>query len=107
MVSVIQNGYNVCGDLPGSPGTTVSMATGLTTRQMETAPQGAVFVWCNGHLDYPQALARKVGRDDLEIVSPTVFESNYFLGRNLTGLVIDHAARLTDRQIDFLRSRLE
>ncbi len=62
-----------------------------------------MFVWCNGRLDYPKALAKKLERRDLEIVAPSVFESNYFHGRRISGLVVDHAARLTDRQIDGLR----
>lgn len=70
---------------------------------MQKAPYGAVFVWRDHHLDYPLALAKKLGRDDLEIVAPSMFESNYFYGRTFTGFVIDHAAELTDRQIDGLR----
>ncbi len=27
--------------------------TGRTTRQMEEASIGAVFIWCNEHLNYP------------------------------------------------------
>jgi hypothetical protein len=44
--------------------------TGRTTAQMRAAPQNAVFVWCNNHLHYPAALAKHLGRTDLEIVSP-------------------------------------
>ena len=43
--------------------------TGFTSRQMENAPDGAVFVWCNGHLDYPKRLAEHLGRKDLRIES--------------------------------------
>ena len=73
--------------------------TGETTRQMEDAPKGAVFVWCNGQTDYPRLLARKIGREDLQIQSPTWFEDRW-RGLELTGVVVDHAARLTDRQWD-------
>lgn len=72
---------------------------GATTRQMEAAPKGAVFIWCNGKTDYAVLLARKLGREDLQIVSPTWLEERW-LGVELTGVVVDHAARLTDRQWD-------
>jgi len=73
--------------------------TGETTRQMEAAPKGSVFVWCNGQTDYPIRLARKIGREDLQIKAPTWLEERW-IGLELTGVVVDHAARLTDRQWD-------
>ncbi len=42
--------------------------TGTTTRQMQEAPQGSVFVWCGRYLSYPKDLARNLGREDLNIV---------------------------------------
>ena len=72
--------------------------TGETTRQMEAAPQGAVFVWCNRHLDYPGALAKKLGRSDLEIVGPSWLDGNAWRARRLSGLIVDHAADLIDSQ---------
>ena len=72
---------------------------GTTTKQMQDAPNGAVFVWCNGHTDYAINLARKIGRDDLRIESPTWLEERW-RGLELTGVVVDHSARLTDRQWD-------
>ena len=44
--------------------------TGRTTEQMRTAPANAVFIWCNGVIDYPRRLARFLGRPDLMVVSP-------------------------------------
>jgi hypothetical protein len=44
-------------------------------------------------------LAQKLGRADLRIESPTWLEESW-LGLELTGVVVDHAARLTDRQRD-------
>ncbi len=81
---------------------------GLTTQQMQAAPKGAVFVWCNERLEYPRALAHKMGRDDLNIVSPHWLE-RIFVGHALTGLVVDHAARLNDRErygLDHARTRV-
>ncbi len=70
---------------------------GATTQQMEAAPNGAVFVWCNGNTDYAIHLARKIGRDDLRIESPMWLVERW-RGLELTGVVVDHAARLTDEQ---------
>ena len=78
---------------------------GTTTQQMEGAPKGAIFVWCNGHTDYAVRLARKIGREDLQIKSPTWLDDGW-RGVTLTGIVVDHAARLTDRQRDLLQEAL-
>jgi len=42
--------------------------TGATTKQIEAAPKGAVFVWCNGHTDYASlsGLPLRKGNDDNE-----------------------------------------
>ena len=72
---------------------------GATTQQMEEAPKGAIFVWCNGQTNYAALLARKIGRQDLQIKSPKWLE-NRWRGLELTGVVVDHAAQLTDRQWD-------
>jgi hypothetical protein len=72
--------------------------TGRTKAQMLNAPRGAIFVWVNHHLDYPRALARSIGRDDLEFVSPERLEYSCFDGRELSAVILDHAAHLTSRQ---------
>jgi hypothetical protein len=69
---------------------------------MESAPNGAVFIWCNGHTNYPKMLARKIGRDDLRIEAPSWLEDRW-IGLELTGLIVDHAARLSARQWDGLQ----
>ena len=76
---------------------TMVRGNGETTRQMEAAPKGAVFVWCNAKTDYAVLLARKIGREDLQIQTPEWFEDRW-RGIELTGVVVDHAARLNDRQ---------
>ena len=78
---------------------------GATTQQMEAAPKAAVFVWCNGNTDYPRLLARKIGREDLQIKSPSWLEDRW-RELELTGVVVDHAARLTDRQWDGFQGAL-
>lgn len=75
----------------------MARGTGATTKLMEAAPKNAIFVWCNGHTDYAVRLARKIGREDLRIESPTWLEERW-RGLELAGVVVDHAARLTDEQ---------
>lgn len=65
--------------------------TGLTTEQIKAAPHGAVFVWCNRHLDYPRRLARQLGRADLRIESPAFFDRGAWQGLNVD-CVLDHHA---------------
>lgn len=73
--------------------------TGRTTKQILAAPQGAVFVWTNAYLSYPKHLAFSLGRQDLLIVPPLWLEHpGGYIGRKLTGLVLDHAAGLTTAQ---------
>jgi len=83
----------------------MARGTGTTTQQMEKAPNGAVFVWCNERTDYAVRLARKIGREDLQIKSPTWLEDRW-RGLELHGVVVDHAARLTDRQRDGFQGAL-
>jgi hypothetical protein len=59
---------------------------------MLSAREGAVFVWVNHDTLYAKKLAARIGRTDLEIVGPQWLE-NGWIGRSLSGLVIDHAAR--------------
>ena len=79
---------------------------GATTQQMEAAPKGAIFVWCNGRTDYPILLARKIGREDLQIKSPSWLTSHVWRGVSLAGIVVDHAARLTGREWEELHYAL-
>lgn len=75
---------------------------GNTTRQMQLAPKNAVFVWINHQLHYPRELAAKIGREDLEIVSPDWLSDNRWAGRTFSAIAVDHAASLTDSQWDAL-----
>ena len=77
--------------------------TGRTIRQMLDAPKGAVFVSCHsGSMDYDRRLARKHGREDLRIVSPEWLTGDRWRGLSISGIVVDHATKLTDRQIECL-----
>lgn len=70
--------------------------TGRTTRQMEAAPKGALFIWCNDSLDYPRDLARRICRTDLVIVGLSALENGActLRGRTFSGVGVDHAANL-------------
>ena len=72
--------------------------TGVTTRQMMEAPQGAIYVWPNSHLDYPRRLARHLDRLDLKIVSAGSVRFETVAGKRVT-MIVDHAAEwtITDR----------
>lgn len=75
--------------------------TGRTTKQIERAPQGAVFIWCNAHLNYPVRLAKRLGREDLKIITLQQFQQGYYVSwlNELNGIVVDHYAEpdLTER----------
>ncbi|MFX1380784.1 MAG: hypothetical protein ACFFA4_17005 [Promethearchaeota archaeon] len=77
---------------------------GNTAKQISEAPDGAIFVWVNSNIDYPKSLAIFLCREDLEIVSPDWLTSHRYMGRRLSGIVIDHSARLTVRQYEGLES---
>jgi hypothetical protein len=70
--------------------------TGRTTRQMQRAPHGAIYIVCHG---LPQRYrARDIGRDDLEIVTPNWLTDRKWAGLNLTGIVVDHSVWLTEEE---------
>jgi hypothetical protein len=63
---------------------------------MQSAPLNAVFISCHhGYLDHDRYLAFKCGRADLQIVDASWLTSNRWQGLELTGIVIDHDARLS------------
>lgn len=72
-----------------------------TSKQMLIAPQRAIFIWVNSDLYYPRELAKKLKRDDLTIVSPSWLDHGFY-GKELSGVVADHAAWLDDRQYNQL-----
>jgi hypothetical protein len=76
--------------------------TGRTSQQLKFAPRGAIFIWCNQQLDYPQTLAlcHWIDRPDLTIIGPGELEK-HIRGRRIY-FVVDHAARLTEIQAHML-----
>lgn len=79
--------------------------TGQTSKQMKEAPPRALFIWCNSQLDYAQRLAARVGRPDLLIKTPDILANGAerLRGVRLSGIVADHALRLTEEQSDALK----
>ena len=77
---------------------------GTTSAQMRDAPVGGVYIWCNGRLDYPRALAAHLGRGDLHIVDPDALRwgGERLRGRRCTGYTLDHAADINAEQRDTL-----
>ena len=81
--------------------------TGRTTRQMLAAPQGAVFVSAHvGTVSYDKALALKHGRSDLKIVPPVWLTGGRWVGLRFTGIVVDHAASLSEGEQAWLQRAL-
>ena len=76
--------------------------TGRTSKQMLEAPQKSIFVWCNSNLSYPLYLAKYLRREDLCVVSPGEINYLWCSSKARGGIVVDHAAHLSDRQIDEL-----
>lgn len=73
--------------------------TGRTSAQITSAPDGAFFI-CSGQIGYTRRLAKGLRRKDLQIVSVDWLETRW---RGITGsVVLDHALKLTERQIAIL-----
>lgn len=67
--------------------------TGRTTRQMQSAPQGALYVVAQrSEREICLRMARDMGRSDLEIVTLDWIRSDRWRGRRFPALVIDHFA---------------
>lgn len=65
--------------------------SGRTSNAMNQAPENAVYVWCDRHLDYPKRLARHLGRSDLQIVRPEWIVNERWRGQMFSGIIVDHA----------------
>ena len=72
---------------------------GITTHQMRSAPRDSIYVWLDSNFLYPRRLAKLLGRDDLKIVSPDFLSQYEYVGLSYPA-VLDHATRLTRRQVE-------
>jgi hypothetical protein len=80
--------------------------TGRTTRQMVAAPQGAVFISARFAAGHDKQLALKHGRSDLVVVARHWLTERRWEGRLFTGIVVDHDARLTEKEQILLEAAL-
>ena len=76
--------------------------TKITTSQMEKAPEGAFYIWLNSDLIYPKTLAHTLNRCDLKIRPISWLTIDHIMAYNRNMLIIDHACKLSKRQIDLL-----
>lgn len=77
-------------------------AINQTSQQMKAAPMRAVYICANSeheHVEYAKKLAKHVGREDLEIWPPSMLDDQKNVIRSFTGVVLDHAAMLTSKQV--------
>jgi hypothetical protein len=80
---------------------------GHTTKQMQDAPQRAVFVSCNpNRVRYDTNLATFLGRNDLTVVDTYWLTGRKWAGLDLTAIVIDHKARLNPRERNLLTAAM-
>lgn len=74
--------------------------SGTSSRQMLDAPIGSVYIVKNiGTRAYFLDLANHLGRIDLDIQPASVLDGHTLSGRELSGIVIDHAVDLTYAQL--------
>lgn len=85
---------------------TTSRGMGTTTRQIECAPKHSIYVWMHEHTRYPRDLAIALGRTDITVVGPHWLDWEW-QGARIAGIVVDHAARLTEKQHDTVRAILD
>lgn len=76
--------------------------TGITTDQIQNAPQLSVFVWVNADLHYPRGIQRLVDRMDVLIVSPHWLSSDAWHGLRYSDIILDHALELNSKQWESL-----
>jgi hypothetical protein len=78
--------------------------TGRTTRQIEEARHGALFVWCNDRTDYPKEVQHRLGRADVKIVGRQFF-LEHLRGLYRDDIVVDHATQLSQEEWSQLQAR--
>jgi hypothetical protein len=75
--------------------------TGRTTRQLESAPIGSIFVCCTcEQVKYVNSLIRKLGRHDL-VVKPLYWLSPYLVrGIRCADVIVDHSVDMNEEQLE-------
>lgn len=77
----------------------MNRGTGRSTRQLESLPQDAVYI-CPNHstIRYYRGLCGRLGRNDIELVSPQWLTSDKWRGRVFSDIQLDHATMLSDKE---------
>jgi hypothetical protein len=73
-----------------------------SVKQMQQAPQNAVYIWRNTEFLEATRLAVSANRSDLEIYGIDCLNDGgieMFRGRRLSGVVVDHAAKLNGEEL--------
>jgi hypothetical protein len=66
--------------------------TGRSTRQIEGAPQNAIYIVpVSSTIGYYRDIAARVGRTDIRFASPTILSDRRYHGANPASIVVDHA----------------
>lgn len=76
--------------------------TGRTAEQLNNAPKGAVFVWCNDRIAYPRDLADSLERKDITVRPLSWLQKQYVIGIRPVHVIVDHAAELQKGHQDAL-----
>lgn len=67
--------------------------TGISTRQMRECQKDSVFVvHSTPQISYFEAIKRKIGRSDIEIVTIGQLAGGWHIGRRYPEIVLDHYA---------------
>lgn len=86
------NGKSIGQDKPWVDPDLPYRGTGRTTRAMQAAPRGALYIWpVMGSISYAKDLARKLGLD-LDIQPVNFLLGGRWHGREWPAVVVDHAA---------------
>lgn len=83
----------------------VKRGTGETTRQIQSAPENALYVWTTCDFRYPRKLAHHLGRDDLTFYPPSaLYDMDYlarkYIGTRVSAIIVDHGVPMTRRMWD-------
>jgi hypothetical protein len=77
---------------------------GKTTRQMQAAKRGAVYIWHNANCTIPREIAEKIGRKDLRIMPLSALDRPHSYGLFAlpvgAQVVIDHACVISQGGYD-------
>lgn len=66
--------------------------TGRTTGQLKAMPENGIFISVHhSAMDHDKALARHIGRPDIQIVAPSWLTSMCWQGMEYSAMEIDHA----------------